>query len=188
MNSLEVARKNAGKSQTDVANAVGLKQRTISAIERGDRSGREYMDAIAEFLRVGDPSAIFPYYAFYSYEEAAELEGVSSTLIARRVDEGALEATRIAGMRLIPKGALEGAELRKRSSKSIRSRLREQLHAHPEGMTSRQLLAEFGPFDDETAEQRMFSTVQQLLARWDEFEKIGHDADSGLLLWTASDN
>lgn len=187
VNGLKAARIAQGKSQTDVANHIGRKQNTISAIERGARSGREYMDQIAEYLRV-DPSAVFPYYDFYSYEEAAELMGVSSTLISRRVDENALASETISGMRLIPKSALDGAELRKRSSKSIRSRMRDQLRANPTGLTSRQLLMEFAPFEDEDAEKRAFQTVQQLLARWDEFEKVGHDADSGLLLWTVSDN
>jgi hypothetical protein len=69
----------------------------------------------------------------------------------------------------------------------VRDRLRDQLRANPSGLTSKQLLAEFAPFDDEDSEKRTFNTIQQLLARFAEFERAGHDADSGLLLWTLSD-
>jgi hypothetical protein len=90
------------------------------------------------------------------------------------------------GTRLIPKSALEGVQIRRRPAKSKRARLRDLLRANPDGLTSRQLLMEFAPFDDEESEKRASQTVQQLLARFGEFEKVGHDAESGLLLWTVS--
>lgn len=229
-NNLLAARRKAGKSQIEVANHIGRKQNLISAIERGDRSGREYMDEIAEFLRVSDPSAIFPYYDYYTFEEAAELMGVSSTLIARRVDDGeipaeligapegvetdrsvrrekraALRAQRKAGritdeqyerrmapyrggQDLIPKSALRDLELRKRPSKSMRATLRDVLAENPSGVTSRQLLASFGPFEAEADEKRTLSSVQQILARFPEFGKAnGVDPDSGLVLWALTD-
>lgn len=172
------------KSQTDVAKAVGISQRLISAIESGDRSGREYMDQIAEYLRE-PPSKIFPHYDFYTFEEAAELMGVSSSVISARVDtQKVLPVEEFGGTRLIPKSALEGVQLRLRPAKSKRARLRDLLHANPDGLTSGQLVMEFAPFENDEAQKRASQTVQQLLSRFNEFEKVGHDAESGLLLWT----
>ena len=110
-----------GKSQTEVAENVGISQRLVSAIESGDRSGREYMDQIAAYLRVA-PATIFPHYDFYTFEEAAELMGVTSSVIIARVDtQKVLPVEEFGGTRLIPKSALDSVQIRRRPVKSKRA-------------------------------------------------------------------
>jgi excisionase family DNA binding protein len=185
-NNLKAARIRAHKSQEEVATHIGRKQRLISAIERGDRSGREYMDEIAEYLRVSNPALIFPYYDYYTYEEAAELMGVSSTLIARRVTKGELPHESIGTVRFIPKDALRNVELRKRIGKTKRERLRELLEASPDGLTSDSITDSFGPFKSDDERRKLRQVVQTILSRSPEFIKgvaQGKDAP----LWTVSD-
>lgn len=157
-------------TQAEIAEKAGICQNTLSAVELGFLSGRKHMDDIANALEV-PPTDLFPYYGLLTFEEAAEHlgEGISASLIARRVDEGLVQCTKIAGIRLLRLEDLEGKQLRKRTGLSIRQRIREALATNPEGATTGDLLDQFRPFEPE-AEQKTKQSIQSILSRSPEFQ------------------
>lgn len=169
-NDLKRYRTNKGYSQNDLALAVGLSQNTIHQIEKGNLSGRKHMDAISTILKT-DGALIFPYYDFLTYSEAAWLLNVSSTLIAKRVEDGTLPIYVLGGIKMVKKSELFVKSVKKRGRKGIRVTILSYLaEKNGAGATVDELLSLFGPFTDKDSKEKRKKSIQSILSRSDEFE------------------
>jgi len=182
VNNLKSARERIGLKQMDIACAVGIGQTTVASIEKGHLSGRDYMDSITDYLcrsahvlgHLGfSPEHIFPYYGYITYTQAADILGVSSTLVSRRVEEGVFTSHRIGSTRLLLKSEVEsvgGESLRRRSGQSYRQRVSEALNNNGNGgMTSEQLLIRLGPYQSLEEANKRRKSIQVILSRGREF-------------------
>ena len=168
-NELKLHRTNRGYSQSDIAEMVGLSQNTIYQIERGALSGRKHMDSIGYAIKM-PPNLIFPYYEYLTYSEAAEKVGVSSTLIAKRVEDGSIEASVVGGVKMVKREDLQISTIKKRPLRSIRVVMSEFLETrNGTGGTVEEMLYLFGPYPSSIEREKKRKSMQSILSRSTEF-------------------
>ena len=166
VNNLKEYRIKKGFSQTDLADQVGLSQQTILQIVKGILSGRKHMDVLSSMLKAPGLS-VFPYYEFVTYTEAAQMLGVSPTLISKRVDEGIVKAESFGNVHMIHRSNVSESILR-RQRVSIRKQMKILLSESPSGLSVDSIVEALGPFDgDELLKKKR--SIQSILSRGDEF-------------------